>query len=77
MRQEPKKPAKIQREMPKVEGEGSYTATRAYNERLEGFIKDKGDRIDEMAKDAAAELDSPKGNDLKKAEKEGRSHAKH
>ena len=42
----------------KVEGEGSYSGTRAYNEATAKFLK-KG-KVDEAAKEAERALDSRK-----------------
>ena len=54
----------------KIEGEGSYSGTRAYNEATARFLK-KG-KVDEAAKEAERALDSQDGAALKKAEDEGR-----
>jgi hypothetical protein len=53
-----------------IEGEGSYSGTRAYNEATAKFVK-KG-KVDEAAKEARRALDSREGGDLKAAEAEGR-----
>lgn len=57
-------------------GEGNYKATKDYNERTERFLKKEGDRVDEHAEDAAEALDSDEGAELRRAEEEGKSHAK-
>ena len=58
---------------PAIEGEGSYTATRRHRESVERFIQD--DRVDDAARDAAP--DSPDEADtLRRAEEEGRRHAR-
>jgi len=54
----------------RIEGEGSYSGSRAYNEATARFLK-KG-KVDEAAKEAERSLDSPEGAELKKAEDEGR-----
>lgn len=54
-----------------VEGEGSYSGTRDYNERTAQFLK-KG-RVEQAAKDAERALDSPEGAALKAAEETGRA----
>ena len=55
----------------KVEGEGSYSGTRAYNEATAKFLK-KG-KVDEAAKEAERALDSKEGTELKAAEDKGRA----
>jgi Fe-Mn family superoxide dismutase len=57
----------------KIEGEGSYTATRAYNEGVAKSVK--GGKSDEQAKAAKKALDGKEGADLKRAEAEGKSHS--
>ncbi len=55
-----------------VEGEGSYTATHNYNAGLKKSI-DEG-KSDELAQKAKQALDGPEGDELRKAEAEGKSH---
>lgn len=58
----------------KVEGEGSYTATRAYDEGVERTVA--SGQTEELGKKAAAALDGPEGAELRKAEqvaKQGKS----
>ena len=55
----------------KIEGEGSYSGTRAYNEATEKFLK-KG-KVDEAAKEAERALNSKEGEELKAAEAKGRA----
>jgi len=50
----------------RVEGEGSYTATRRYDEGVERSVADG--KTDELARKAAAALDGPEGDELRKAE---------
>lgn len=57
----------------KVEGEGSYSATRDYNERTKSFI-DSG-KVDEAAGKARPKSDA-EAKDLLEAEKAGRERAK-
>jgi hypothetical protein len=52
-----------------IEGEGSYSGTRAYNKATEKFVKDG--KVDKAAKDAARALDSAEGDALKDAEAKG------
>jgi hypothetical protein len=55
----------------KIEGEGSYSGTKAYNEATARFLK-KG-KVDEAAQAAKRALDSKEGADLKAAEAKGRA----
>ena len=54
-----------------VEGEGSYSGTRDYNERTAKFIKDG--KVDKAAKEAERALDSDEAAELKKAEDQGKA----
>lgn len=54
-----------------VEGEGSYSATRDYNERTANFIE-KG-KVDKAAQDAKQAMDSDEAADLKAAEEKGKA----
>ncbi len=54
-----------------VEGEGSYSGTRDYNERTADFIK-KG-KVDKAAQDARKAMDSGEAADLKAAEEKGKA----
>ena len=56
------------------EGEGSRTAANEYNKDTREFIK-KG-KVEPAAEEARKDLDGPEGADLRRAEDEGRSHAK-
>jgi hypothetical protein len=55
----------------KIEGEGSYSGTRAYNEATAKFLK-KG-KVDEAAQEAKRALGSKEGAELKAAEAKGRA----
>jgi hypothetical protein len=55
----------------KIEGEGSYSATRAYNESTAKFLK-KG-KVDAAAQEAKRALDSKEGAELKAAEAKGKA----
>ena len=55
------------------EGEGSRTAARHYEEATRDFVKKGG--VDEKAREAARAVDGPEGDALKRAEREGKSHA--
>ena len=55
----------------RLEGEGSYSGTRAYNEATAKFLK-KG-KVDEAAQEAKRALDSKEGAELKAAEAKGKA----
>lgn len=57
-----------------IEGEGSYSGTKAYNERTAKFIKDG--KVDKAAQEAKRALDSPEADALKAAEAEGKARGK-
>ncbi len=54
-----------------VEGEGSYSGTKAYNKATEEFLK-KG-KVEEAARVAKRALDSEEAAELKAAEAKGRA----
>ena len=54
-----------------IEGEGSYSGTKAYNEATDKFLK-KG-KVDEAAQEAKRALDSKEAAELKAAEAQGRA----
>lgn len=55
----------------RIEGEGSYSGTKAYNEATEKFLK-KG-KVGEAAQEAKRALDSKEAAELKAAEAKGRA----
>lgn len=55
----------------RIEGEGSYSGTKAYNEATEKFLK-KG-KVDEAAREAKRALESKEAAELKAAEAKGRT----
>ena len=55
----------------RIEGEGSYSGTKDYNDRTEKFIKDG--KVDKAAKDAVKSMDSPEAAQLKQAEGKGKA----
>ena len=57
----------------KVEGEGSYTATRDYQKNLKEYL-DKADV--ERDAEAAKPRSEGEARDIEQAEREGRSHSK-
>jgi hypothetical protein len=57
----------------KVEGEGSYTGSKDYNERTKKFV-DSG-KVDEAAKDAQPKSEQ-EAQEMQKAERIGKQRAK-
>ena len=57
----------------KVEGEGSYTGSKDYNERTKKFI-DSG-KVDEAANDASPKSEQ-EAHEMQKAERLGKQRAK-
>jgi hypothetical protein len=55
----------------KIEGEGSYSGTKAYDQATEKFIKDG--KVDKAAKDARKAIDSGEAKELAEAEAKGRA----
>jgi hypothetical protein len=55
----------------RLEGEGSYSGTKSYNEATAKFLK-KG-KVEQAAQEAKRALDSKEGEELKAAEAKGRS----
>lgn len=63
--------------MPESErGEGNYKASKDYDERSEKFVEKNRGKMDELARDAAKSVDGKEGDELRRAEKEGLSHAR-
>jgi hypothetical protein len=54
-----------------VEGEGSYSGTREYNERTAKFIE-KG-KVEKAAQEAKRAMDSDEAAELKKADAQGKA----
>lgn len=54
-----------------VEGEGSYSGTKAYNKATEEYLK--MGKVDEAAREAKRALDSEEAAELKAAEAKGRA----
>jgi hypothetical protein len=54
-----------------VEGEGSYSGTKAYDEATAKFIKDG--KVDKAAQDAKQAMESVEASDLKAAEAKGKA----
>lgn len=57
----------------KVEGEGSYSASKDYNQRTEKFVQ--SGKADQAAQQAKPKSDQEK-QEMDRAEREGRRHAK-
>jgi hypothetical protein len=57
----------------KVEGEGSYSATKDYNERQRKFME--SGKVEDAARDSQPKSEGEK-NDMQKAERIGKEHAK-
>jgi hypothetical protein len=57
----------------KIEGEGSYSATKDYNQRTKKFI-DSG-KVEQAARDAAPKSEE-ETHAMQKAERIGKQHAK-
>lgn len=55
-------------------GEGSYTATRAFDKAQSDFVKKNRSRIPEMGKEAEQALEGPQGDELRQAEEDAKSH---
>jgi len=55
----------------KIEGEGSYTGTKAYDEATTKFVKDG--KVDKAAQDAKRAVDSAERADLEAAEAKGKA----
>lgn len=57
-------------------GEGSYEGTRDYNRRTEKFLDEHGNKVDELARDAAEALDGAEAEELRDAEEVGKQPAR-
>jgi hypothetical protein len=58
----------------KIEGEGSRTAARQYNEKTQDFTETAD--VEAQAQKAKDALNSDQAEELKQAEDQGKSHAK-
>lgn len=59
----------------KVQGEGNYEASRKFDADQKAFVDKNREAIPQLAEDAADALDGPEGEELRKAEAEGKSHS--
>ena len=57
----------------KVEGEGSYSGTKDYNQRTKKFVE--SGKVDQAARDAEPKSEEEK-RAMEKAERAGKQHAK-
>jgi len=71
-----KKPAKKTARSGKLEGEGSYTATRNFDKAQQSFVEKNRGRIGKMGKDAQRALEGPEGKSLRAAEKKAKAKAR-
>ncbi len=62
---------KSEKNKSRVEGEGSYSGTRAYNQATEKFIK--SGQVDKAAREAERAYDSAEGEELRRAERKGKA----
>jgi hypothetical protein len=60
----------------RVEGEGSYTATRNFDKEQQKFVSTHKADIPKMGKDAETALEGPEGDGLRKAEEKARAKAR-
>ncbi len=58
----------------KNEGEGNRTAAKEYNDAQKEFAQ--SGKVDQAAQDAAKAVDGPEGDELRKAEDAGKTHAR-
>jgi hypothetical protein len=64
---------KVMQKKSGIEGEGSYSGTKDYNERQRKFIE--SGKVDEAARDSQPQSESEK-HEMQKAERIGKQHAK-
>ena len=55
------------------EGEGSRSAARHYNEATEKYVREG--KVEKAAREAERAVDGPEGEELRRAEEEGKRHA--
>ena len=61
------------RKQPELEGEGNYTAAREYDAQVEKTVK--SGTVERKAKEAKRAGEGQEGDELKRAEAEGKRHA--
>jgi hypothetical protein len=70
----PSQPASVGNEKENEnEGEGSRTAARHYNEAQQRYVE--SGRVDQAAKEAERAIEGPEGDELRRAEEEGKRRA--
>jgi hypothetical protein len=62
-------------DQPKIQGEGDYDAARRFDADEKAFVEKNSAAIPGLAKEAEDALDGPEGEELRKAEAEGKSHS--
>ncbi len=60
----------------RVEGEGSYTATRNFDKKQRSFVSEHKGDMRGMGKAAGAALEGPEGDALRKAEETAKAKAR-
>jgi hypothetical protein len=60
-------------EKPGLEGEGSSTGAKQYDDEAERFAR--SGKVDKAAEEAASAFDAGEGSELREAEQEGKRHA--
>src|ERR1700749_4657633 len=71
-----KRPAKRAKRASPLEGEGSYTAARNYDEEQREFVAENKGKISKMAHDAETALEGREGDNGRKPEAEGGAKAR-
>lgn len=56
------------------EGEGNRTAAREYNQHTREFVQ--GEDVEKLARKAQQDLDGPQGDELRRAEEQGKAKAR-
>ena len=69
-----KQPDMSRPDMDGNQGEGNRGAAKAYNEAAKNFAK--SGKVEEQARKARRDLEGDAGDELRRAEEEGKSHAK-
>lgn len=67
---------KAKKRSAKLEGEGSYTATRNYDRAQQKFVAKNRGKIAKLAKDAEKALEGPEGKSLRAAERKAKAKAR-
>ncbi len=59
-----------------LEGEGSYTAAKDYQDSVRGFMAEHKDEIEPKAREAKEALEGEEGRDLLNAEASAQAHSR-